>query len=338
MLWLKFLVSASVIVVAGVRLTKYADILGDRLNIGKVWVGIVVLGLITSLPEAVSALTATLLLNAPDLAVGNLFGSNNFNPLLIVVMDLVYRQGSVTDQIPLNKSHLYSAGFSICLSLIVMAEIYFRTYYPMPNVGGLSVGTLLIFVVYISGMRKLAVMGDNVEAVVQDPNEEKHRVTMGSVYLNLAMCAVLVVVSAIWLANICNTIAEVTGLGGTFVGSIFLALVTSLPEMVVSISALKLGQFDLAIGNIFGSNMTNTFIVFLTDLFYRGKLLLGVVSQAHLVTIGLSVILSAILIVGLKTKNKKTLFCLGWDSIVLLTLFIVGTYFMYILRPESIIN
>ena len=86
MAWITFIVSAAGIVYAGVLLTKYADILSDRLHLGKTWVGIVLLGFVTSLPEAITSLISVVSLTADDLAIGNLFGSNNFNPMLICLI------------------------------------------------------------------------------------------------------------------------------------------------------------------------------------------------------------------------------------------------------------
>jgi cation:H+ antiporter len=155
---------------------------------------------------------------------------------------------------------------------------------------------------------------------------------MAGVWAGLIISAVLVVGGAMWLARSADTIAVETGLGETFVGSIFLAIVTSLPEMVVSLSALQMGSLDMAIGNIFGSNMANMFIVFLCGLFHRGGPLLGAVVPTHMFTAALSMLLVHIAMKGIAMRNKKTFFGLGWDSIIMLLVFFFGTLYLYRVR------
>jgi len=135
-----------------------------------------------------------------------------------------------------------------------------------------------------------------------------------------------------WLAKSADAIAQQTGLGGTFFGSIFLAFVTSLPELVVSLSALRLGSLDLAIGNIFGSNMTNMFILFFCSLFHRGGPILGAVSKVHVITAALSILLTYVAVKGIFDRNKKTVFGLGWDSLIMIFFFVAGTGILYTLR------
>ena len=263
MYWLEFFIGAVIIIFAGIRLTVCADKLSDELQFGKVWVGIILLGVATSLPEAITSLTAVISLRANDLAIGNLLGSNNFNPMLIVVMDVLYHRGSVTNALVPNASHKVSARFAILLTFLVIFDIMFNGAFPAFHIGPLSVGGALILIFYFVGIRQLAGLGGEQPAIERGRSQaDKKKMSVAGIWVQLALSAVSVVVGAIWLAKSADTIALQTGLGQTFVGSIFLALVTSLPEMVVSLSALRLGSLDLAIGNIFGSNMANMFIVF----------------------------------------------------------------------------
>ena len=181
-------------------------------------------------------------------------------------------------------------------------------------------------------MRYLASIGKEGDIEADHPDEEDKLEPLSKIFMRLLISIVFIVGGAIFLANSADVIAESTGLGRTFVGSILLALVTSLPEMVVTLSALKLGQLDLAIGNIFGSNMTNLFIIFVCDLFQRDGAILGAVSSTHIFTAVLSVILVSSVILGIKIKGKKSYFSLGPDSLIMLIFFIVGTVFLYKFR------
>jgi len=333
MVWLKFIISAVVIIFAGIRLTTDADVLSEKLQLGKVWVGIILLGLVTSLPEAVTSLVSVIYLRADNLAIGNLLGSNNFNPMLIVVMDVMYRQGSVTNAISPNASHTTSARFAILLVAIVIVDILINTIFPSAHIGLRSAGSILIALCYFIGMRQLALLGTGQSVSTPiSPQTARQDVSMVRISLSLAFSAFLVIVGAVLLAQSADIIAQQTGLGGTFFGSIFLAFVTSLPEMVVSLAALKLGSLDLAVGNIFGSNMTNMFIVFICGLFHRNGPILGAVSKVQIITAVLSILLTYVAIKGICTRDKKTIFGLGIDSLIMIFLFIVGTSILYQLR------
>jgi len=322
MMWLQFFICAGVIVWAGVRLTTYTDRLSDRLQLGKVWIGVVLLGFVTSLPEVITSLSAMISLKADDLAIGNLLGSNSFNPMLLVVMDIAYRKGSVTSAIRPHFSHTVSALCAVMLSLTVGVGIYW-------NLGWIASG--MIAVMYFGGMYYLARL-EKKEEFAEAPLTPEGQMSLIQIYCNLALSAGLVIGAAIFLANIADVLAETTGLGRTFFGSIFLAFVTSLPEMVVSLSALRLGAFDLAVGNIFGSNMTNMFIVPVCDIFHQGDSILNGVSTTHIFMVGLSVVLTLVVLGGMRYKNKKTFLGLGVDSFIMIVLFIIGTRVLYQLR------
>ena len=332
MVWLQFIFSSLLIIIAGVRLTTFADILGDRLNVGKVWIGIILLGIVTSLPEAVSSLTAAVALDAPDLAVGNMVGSNNFNICLVLVMDVFYRHGPVTNQIHFIRANVLPAVFSLALIAAVMLDIAAGRG-RMMAVGFVSSGSLAVLFGYFAAMRVLSrYQSSGALPAAGAAGKTGQDVSARTIVLNLLMSAVLVVVGAVWLANSADRIAEVTHLGRTFVGTFFLALVTSLPEMVVTVSAVKLGALDLAVGNIFGSNMTNMFLIGVCDLFYVKGPILGQVSPRHLVTAVSSILLTAVVLAGMRQSSKKGWAGVGWDSWLAGALFFCSMVIMYYVR------
>jgi len=331
--WILFFISAAVIVAAGTRLTIDADHLSDALNLGKAWIGVILLGVVTSLPEAVVSLTSVISLNAVDLAAGNLLGSNNINPMVIVVMDLMYRQGSLTNALEPDRSHKASSGFAILLISLVIVDILLSVPVVTVPGGQLSAAMALVAICYLYGMRQLARAGSGRSMVSVSPGQSASEIKAGpALWSRLIVSAGLVVAGAIWLAHSSEVIARQTGLGETFFGSIFLAVVTSLPEIVVSVSALRLGSVDLAIGNIFGSTMTNIFILFLCGLFHRGGPIMGAVSKAHVFTAGLSIVLTAIAVNGIFTRNKKAYLGIGSDSWAMIVLFLTGMIILYQIR------
>ncbi|MCK5214293.1 MAG: sodium:calcium antiporter [Candidatus Omnitrophica bacterium] len=331
MVWIQFIISSAIIVAAGIRLTIYADALSERLRLGKAWIGIILLGLVTSLPEAVASITAVASLHANDLAIGNMVGSNNFNIVLIFLMDIVYRQGSVTNGFVFRKGSVLPILFAVALTFIISAEICFKG--AVPVFGFLGGGALFVGAGYLLGIRILSHYQEEPHVAVEEgliPGVAAR--TLPVIYINLFVCAALVVLGAVWLVGTADTIAEITGLGKTFVGTLFLAFVTSLPEMVVTISAVRLGALQMALGNIFGSNMINMFIIFLTDLVYKKGAILATVSQTHLVAAFSSILLSLIVLAGIKYNKKKTLLGLGVDSWVIAIIFLFSMNLVYMLR------
>ncbi len=332
MYWLSFVFNAVLIVVAGTKLTQCADRFSEEFNVGKVWLGIILLGMVTSLPEAISSLSAVISLRAYDLAIGNLLGSDNFNLMLLVVMDLIYRKAAITNDIRSDRTNIVSAGMVVLLELIVIAEIIFPKVFSFSMFGCLNIGMLLIMFLFFIGMRLLysfqAYNVFEVNRTKQDLlNQSRIKIIIG-----LILSAGVVIFAAIRLASSADIIAKQTGLGRTFVGSIFLACVTSLPEMVVSLSALKLGAIDMAVGNIFGSNMINIFIIGVCDLVSRGIFVLSMVSKLQILTASLGIILVCIAVIGISVKHKRTYLGLGIDSIMMSILFLSSTWVLYKLR------
>ena len=328
MLWLEFFISAGLIVFAGIKLTHYADILSDRLQLGKVWVGVVLLGLVTSLPEAFTSMASVLWVGSVDLAVGNIVGSNNFNPFLLVLMDMLFRKGSVTDSMNYSRSHRLTAGYAAGLMFLVILGLS-PLGRILPGLGPVGVESPLIILFYFWGMKRLASFE---KGSIETKTSAERDIPLRHVYVQLAFRALLVILGAVWLAGTADRIALATGLGQTFVGVMFLGLVTSLPEMVVTVSALKLGALDLALGNIFGSNMTNIFVFAVCDLFYvKGPILRGV-SRGQLVPAVASLLMVAIALIGIRLKGKKILLGLGWDSWLLTMVFVFNVYLLYFVK------
>jgi cation:H+ antiporter len=256
-------------------------------------------------------------------------GSNACNLLLIALLDMVYRKGSITNVISHGKAQTLSAWFAFGFTAIVAFEILMSGKGGFPTVFGMSFFTGLLGMLYFVGMYCIY---KNNPAYVSQKKQEAPKESLVKICSVLGVSAVVVVIAAVVLANAADRIAVVTGLGRTFVGSLFLAMATSLPEMVVTISALSLGQLDLAIGNIFGSNMTNMFLIAVCDVAIGKPAILGMVSVTHVVMLVLSCIMTVIVLKGLARRYKKAIAGLGGDSWLLLAVYGMGMLVLYILK------
>jgi len=144
--------------------------------------------------------------------------------------------------------------------------------------------------------------------------------------------AVIVIIAATFLPKIGEGIAETTGLGQTFVGNIFIAISTSLPEVVVSFSAVKMDAVDLAIGNLFGSNIFNIFILALDDMFFVKGPLLSYANQNHIISALSAIAMTAIAIIGLTYRAEKKPMFLAWDSVGIVVIYVINLMVLYMLK------
>jgi len=134
--------------------------------------------------------------------------------------------------------------------------------------------------------------------------------------------AVVVIAAALFLPYFGENIAQKTGMSDSFFGTLFLAITTSLPELVISISALRIGALDMAMGNLLGSNVFNILVLAINDFFYTEGPLYKVISDTHLISVLVSMIMSAVVAIGLVTRPEKKLWRLSQDTFIILILYI----------------
>lgn len=327
--WIQFIISAAVILIAGSRLTRSAAVIATNTGIGMVWAGALLLPLATSLPELVTTLRAVLI-DAPDLATGNILGSCLYNLSLLALIDLVEGRGPLTARI--KREHILTASLSavtICLALIGMLGII------IISLGWVGFETVLIALVYLGGSRLLA--GNERRGspltghgVFSDPKKLEKRRQTGRAVIQFVFGAALIVIAGILITDASDRIALETGLGQSFVGSIFLAISTSLPETVTTISAVRLGFLDMAVANVFGANYMNLFILFLADMFYRPGPLLQAVGAVNMLSALMVVLLSVLFIFAIIYRPGRVFARMGLDSLLVLAGYILAVYMIFI--------
>lgn len=304
---LQFVLSALVIIIAGLFLTKFADKISEATGWGRMFVGGLLLAGATSLPELMVDLKAVQL-DLPDLAVGDLLGSSLFNLLILAVLDFAYPSAfRRTAFSPKFLHHSLAAVLTVILTAIVGIGIASRLE---TSFLGVSLFSWAVVVVYLYGLRLIFLEGfdNSVHAVPSEPEQtspstSKYRsiITAFSGYIASAF---VILLAAPYLVGAADEIAKHTGLGHTFVGTTLVALATSLPELVSTLAAFRMGAPDLALGNIFGSNAFNMVLFVPLDFMYP-KVLFSSVSSIHAVT-ALSVIAATgIAVMGQLYRKKE---------------------------------
>lgn len=109
----------------------------------------------------------------------------------------------------------------------------------------------------------------------------------------------------------------------------FLAAATSMPEVVVSVAAARMGAVDLAVGNLLGSNVFNVAILGLDDVLYAAGPLLESVSAAHVITVIAAMLMTAIAVIGVTYRAQHKRFRLSWEAIAMLVIYAAGLMLLW---------
>lgn len=326
--WFLFLLSGAVIIFSGTRLSITADEIAIRTGWSRVFIGSILLALSTSLPELVTISSAAFF-QAPDLALGNVFGSYTFNFLLLVVIDLYHGRGPL--MLDTGMENLLLAFFGI---LLATASIFFIIYYQITPLGpsfpvGWESGILLL--IYLSSSRLLyRYQKKNRPLKEEDPSPHPSIKPLPILIYRFSTATLLILLSGITIAWTGEILAENTGWGQSLIGTLFIAFSTSLPELITTLTAVKMAAYDLAVGNILGSNIINVMMIAPADLLYRGGPILKEVSIIHAGTASLGIGLTIITAIGLFYRSKKTIFGFwGWDTAAIFLLYVLSIYLLF---------
>ncbi|MHB8880044.1 MAG: sodium:calcium antiporter [Thermodesulfovibrionales bacterium] len=331
LLWLGFLACTLAIVYAGTRLSKYGDIIAEKTGLGRAWIGVVLMASVTSLPELITGISSVTYAAVPDIAVGDVLGSCVFNMVILALLDAVHRPVPLSTKA--HQGNVLSAAFGLLLLSSVGVSLFLREN--ITPLGWLGPYSLFIIMIYLVAMRLVFTyekrkIAEFLKEMAEDLKYDN--VSMKTAVLQYGANALIVVVAAMFLPKIGEGIAASTGLGQTFVGNIFIAVSTSLPEVVVSIAAIRMGAVDLAIGNLFGSNMFNIFILAVDDFFFIKGPLLTYVSPNHMISALAAMAMTAIAIIGLTYRAEQKRLFLAWDSMGIILCFIINMLLLYMLR------
>jgi cation:H+ antiporter len=326
--WLLLLSLSAVIIWAGRYLARYGDMLAEKTGMGRTWIGAVLVAATTSLPELFAGVGAAGVFRLPEIAVGDVLGSCMFNLLILSMMDAIGGKAPISAR--MSRGHALAIGFGCVLSGVAGISLTAGTR--LWAVGWVGVSTPVLIAVYLLAMRvtfryeqrRLEAQAEQVAAALHYAE-----VPLRAVWLRYAVSAAVVVSAAVFLPRTGEAIARETGLEQSFVGTLFIGVATSLPEVVVSITAMRLGAVDLAVGNVLGSNLFNMFILGLDDVLYRPGALLAAVSAQHLVAVLAVLTMNGILLAGLTFQALKKRLVVGWDALGIAAVYAV-TMLMYV--------
>lgn len=269
MLYITYLITAAAVVWFSILASRYIDMIDRSTRISGAFLGGVLLSAITSLPELFTSISATVLIDNPSLCIGNILGSNLFNFAMLAVVILFFLKGFSAAK--LSRGHNYVMVFLMLMYLALVVNWQWMNddaiiFGSNDNAWlYLSPTSIVIVVLYALTVRFLAGDGGG-------ESEEGEPVTLSlrAIVVRFVLASVGIIVASVILTYVTDDIATELNLGSGLAGALFLGVATSLPEVTSTISLFRMRNFDIAFGNIAGSNVFNYFVLAIADVLYTG--------------------------------------------------------------------
>lgn len=251
------------------KLADYVDALDKKTNISGAFIGGVLLAAVTSLPELFTSISATILLpSSASLVVGNILGSNLFNIAILGLCFILFFKKFIDGTFEF-KSH-FTVIIGTCFIYAIVSYGLLANDKLQPIVGPINFLALLILIVY-----GITIFLQPKEAE-GEKEEDTYNLTIKQVIIRFIICAVVLVAVSVLITYNTDAIATKFNINQTTAGAIFLAIATSLPELVSSIALCKKGNWNAAVGDIVGSCLFNFCIIGLAEFMsYRVSILPG---------------------------------------------------------------
>lgn len=320
-----FGVAALVIVIAGSRLARQADILADRTGLGEALFGVLLLAGVTSLPDFAATLSAAIDAR-PDLAMSNVMGSMAVNLVFLGVADVFYRKANL-EHAAASPVNLMLAGLLIVLLTLPLLAVV------TPTVARWRVHpvTPVIVAAYLFGLHlvhrtraKPMWFPRHTHQTVADEPARHHRGRSSTVWFGFIGMAVVTGMAGWVLMEAAKGIADQSGLSESLVGGLFTALATSTPELVTTIAAIRIGALTLAVSNIFGTNCFNMLVVAAADVGYAHGSIYHDMAPAQMTWGLVSILMTAILLLGLVRRETYGIGRIGFESALVLGVYAIA--------------
>lgn len=311
-------------------MTVYGDAISDKTGLGGNWIGFLLIGTITSVPELTSGISAVTLADAPNLAVGAIFGACIFNLAIIVILDLLYRRDSIYHSA--SQGHILSAAFGIVMIGVNGLGIMLALNGDALALGHIGAFSPVILVVYVVAVYTVfSYESHQIKLYTEKEPDAYPNLSLRAIILRYLAAAIVVIATGIWLPMVAKQIALIMHWQESFVGTLLVAFITTIPEMTVAVTAIRINALDMAIGGIFGSNLMNNAVLAIEDIVYQHGPIFSKISPVHTVSIMTALIMTGFAIIGLFFRPEQRLLKLiGWISWVLLSLLLINSYFMFI--------
>lgn len=322
-----FSVAAALIATAGIALTRRADILADRTGLGEALTGAIFLGVTTSLSGTVTSVTAAAAGNVA-LSVGNAIGGIAAQTAFLAIADLFYRRANL-EHAAASATNLSQASVLVVLLAIPLIA----ASSPEIALVGVHPASVLLVLVYLAAVRMSA--GIRLRPMwfprrTQETRKDKPEHGGAPTFSNAALAfqfgilAAIVAIAGWAVAETAAQISAHTGLSQSVVGALFAAITTSLPELITTVSAIRRGALQLAVGGIIGGNTFDVLFLALSDAAYREGSIYHAFGEREVFLLALAMLMTGVLLVGLLRREPHGPAGIGTESVLLLAIYLVA--------------
>jgi cation:H+ antiporter len=338
LLILIFLVASITVWVAGVHLANATDVLTTRWELGEAMGGLILLAIVTNLPEIAITVSGALHNNL-GVAIGNILGGIAIQTLVLAYIDFFGVGSKAAFTYIAASLTLVLEGLLVMsiLSIVIMgSQLKFTA-----SLAGISPATLMIVIFWVGGLWLINRTRDalpwhnkghalNAQTHARGHAEKQkaliakqHKISSQYTVLVFGICALLTLVAGIFLEASGSAIAQHIGIDGVLFGATILAAATSLPEVSTGMSSVKLGDYQLAISDIFGGNAFLPVLFLLAELI-SGTPILQNAQKTDIYLTALGILLTAVYTAGLIFRAQRQVFNMGIDSIIVIIIFVLG--------------
>ena len=326
-----FAVAAGAVWVAGIHLSSSTDVLDTRLGLGEALGGAILLAIATNLPEIAIVVSAALS-HSLGIAIGNILGGIAIQTVVLVILDIsIGREAALTTRAASLVLGLEGLLVILVLAISVMgAQLPGDALFARIEPAALLIAVFWVVGVWLVNRARRGLPWHDTTGTAPDGQEKPMGHSKSATQMSLARAstvfgigAAVTLAAGVVLEQSGEEIANHLGMTGVVFGATILAAATSLPEVSTGIAAVRLGDYQLAVSDIFGGN------AFLPVLFLLAGLLSGsaVLPQAQATDIyltALGIVLTVVYLWGLVTRPHRQVWRMGIDSVAVLLLYAVG--------------
>ena len=327
-----FCIAACFIGFFGIRMTYLARELAVATGLGEAFTGAVLVGATTSLSGIIASATSAWQGEA-SLAVSNSLGGIAAQTLFLVIGDMLYRKYNLEFAAASVENMMMSVQLMILLCILLIA-------FSIPDVSvfGVHPASILLVLAYLFTLKLLVDTHENpmwlprmVGGTVHDGKQREGRrpeIGMRALFLRFFICACAVGFAGWIIAESGIAIVERTGLSAGIMGGIFIAVSTSLPELVVAVTAIRVGALTLAVGDIIGGNAFDTLFVAVSDFFYRPGPIYRDIMDTERIWLATAMLMNAVLLMGLMYRERKGIANIGMESALILVIYLGAVVYL----------
>ena len=330
---ISLILTGAAVVVAGTVLARGGDTIAARTGLGGLWIGTIFLATATSLPELTTDIAAVRM-GLPDLAAGDLFGSSMANMLILALVSLIpgtelFRKAALENALLISLAMILTA---IAAITIVIG----------PTAGFMRVGpgSALLAIVYLVGARLIfqrsstareAGLVEEMSAVAEtEEGETDARGSLRRAVISSAAAALVILIAAPFFASSASDLADATGISVSFVGTWLLGFSTSLPELATSLAAVRMRAYDLAVGNLFGSNCFNMTMFVLLDVAHGQQPVLSAVDPVHILSALIALVLMGIGLAAVVSRAQRRASLAEPSGAMMVLVYVAGLALIYL--------